>query len=453
MIHASLFQPNIYPLGAGKPGSISRCQAIEPTAATNFQRIKEIGRLATVGYVRKIPTVTYRMTQTEYGSFGFWQQITNQASTVDTMTLENFKTTAFDIAAFLTDDMGQAYRGVMLYPYMRTSGFSLNIGNPDATAERTFSFVGEQAITFEAPYGTPGVNPYYVEIDKVAGSAEDDTIELQYGTANSPLEDPDVPEVTAYSLAQRFIFRVTVYVPSTGITTWLVPEVDYTYDGSNAMVLTGVTIPTEAGNIYKVWVVMAALPTSASQVAGQTAFPTALFTQDNTDAAGINATSTSLFLYVPGSGQPGSQDYLYRVQSAVIDVTFERADLKEIGNRNIVQMGINLNKVNIKIGRLLEKFTIDEVLRGCVPGYGKLDIENYSTNLSFIVKIFADDTKQTLLYGMFASQLAPMDVGQGVPVNAYVKDNCTLDGESLTISRDNAQLGEAGFEGPTPTIV
>ena len=80
MIHRSLFMPNLFPVGAGTPSSIARAQGIDPTANTNFQRIKEIGRLYTVGYVRKIPTVTYRMTQLEYGSFNFWQQITNQAS-------------------------------------------------------------------------------------------------------------------------------------------------------------------------------------------------------------------------------------------------------------------------------------------------------------------------------------------------------------------------------------
>ena len=71
--------------------------------------------------------------------------------------------------------------------------------------------------------------------------------------------------------------------------------------------------------------------------------------------------------------------------------------------------------------------------------------------MSLIVKIFSDDTKQDLLYGMYATQLAPADIGQGVPVNAYVKDNATLDGEYLLISKDNAQLG--GFTGPAPKLV
>ena len=141
-----------------------------------------------------------------------------------------------------------------------------------------------------------------------------------------------------------------------------------------------------------------------------------------------------------------------------MDVTFERADLKEIGNRNIVQLGINVNKVNVKIGRILEKYTIDQVLRGVAPDYGKLDLENYCPNLnlgmSLIVKFFSDDTKQTLLYGMLATQLAPMDVSQGVTQNTYVKDNTTLDGEYLAISTDPSFDGMiTPFNGPNPVNV
>ena len=445
MIHSSKFQPNIYPIGLGTPSSIARAQAIDPTVNTNFQRIKEIGRIDTVGYVRKIPSVSYRLTQTEYGSFNFWQQITNVSSATNTITLENFKTAAFDMAAFLTDDNGQ-YRGVMLYPYMRVEGFSLHIGNPDATAERTFTFKGEQAITFESPYGVGSVTPYYVEVDKTAGTASDDLIDLSKWI---PVIDPDVP--SGFSTAQKYIFRLAL--TQANVTYLLVPGVDYTYDTSlKKVTLTGTNYTVTAGDVYKTWFISGAIP-DGTLTSGTTAvFPTSTFVQDNADAAGINATSVSIFLYVPGSGVPNSSDYLYRIQSCEIDVTFTREDLKEIGNRNIVQLGINLNKVNIKIGRILEKFTIDEVLRGVAPGYGKLDIENYGTNLSLIVKIYSDDTKQTLLYGMWADKLAPMDIGQGVPVNNYVKDNCTLDGEFLQISNINSGL-DAAFTGPNPTFV
>ena len=451
MIHASFYQPNIFPVGKGTPSSMARVQAIDPTANTNFQRVKEIGRLLTVGYVRKIPTIAYRMTQLEYGSFNFWQQITNKASDVTTLTLEDFRTSAFDIAAFLTDD-NYEYRGVQLYPYMRCSSFALNLGNPDATVERTFNFVGEKAITFEAPYGAGAIQPYYTEVEKTAGSGHDNHIDL---SAHTPVIDPDVPG--SYSNAEKYIFRVsltrniTAYDPNTNtsstkavttvlspVTTALNPALgvpDYTYDPATKMVTIAAPV---AADVYKVFFITAVRPAEGTFVA------------DDSDAAAINATSTDIFLFVPASGVPNSSDYLYRIQSCSIDVTFERSDLKEIGNKNVVQLGINLNKVNVKIGRILEKFTIDEVLRGVVPGYGKLDISKYGYNLSLIVKVYSDDTKTDFLYGMQADKLAPMDIGQGVPVNNYVKDNCTLDGESLTISTDNADLGN--FEGPVPQL-
>lgn len=470
MIHASLYQPNIYPF-AGTPGSIARAQAIDPTANTNFQRIKEIGRLYTVGYVRKIPSVTYRMTQIEYGSFGFWQQLTNKPSNSTLITLEDFKTAAFDIAAFTTDDVGQVYRGVMLYPFMRTAGFAINIGNPEATIERTFDFVGEQAVTWTAPMQdintSTMVNPYYVEVDHTAGTATDDVIDLSDW---SPVQDPDV-NISDFSNAQAFVFRLLLV--RSGITYVLVPSngsdgFDYTYNlGTQEVTLTGNNYVVTAGDVYKVFFIT---PNTISPVAGtsisptangngDTIFPTQMFTQDNIDVAGLNATSASIFLYVPGSGEPNSSDYLYRIQSCSIDVRFERHDLKEIGNRQIVQLGVNLNKVNVKLGRILEKYTLDQVLRGQATNFGKLDLQNYTPNLnlgvSLIVKLYTDDTKQTLAYGMIAEKLAPMDVAQGATANTYVKDNATLDGEFLNITTDNTKLDEhgVGFTGPNPVNV
>jgi hypothetical protein len=468
MIHASLYQPNIFPF-AGTPGSIARAQAIDPTANTNFQRIKEIGRLYTVGYVRKIPSVTYRMTQIEYGSFGFWQQLTNTGAAT-TITLEDFKTSAFDIAAYTTDDVGQTYRGVMLYPYMRTAGFALNIGNPEATIERTFDFIGEQAVTWTSPMTniktSSMVTPYYVEVDFTAESGSDESIDL---SGWSPVQDPDV-NISDFPVAQAFIFRLLLVRGNQ--TYWLIPSNgsdgnDYTYNSSTQHVtLTGNNYTVTTSDVYKVFFITGNTisPVAGSSISpstnghGDTIFPTQLFTQDNLDVAGLNATSASIFLYVPGSGLPDSQDYLYTVQSCSLDVRFERADLKEVGNRNVTQLGINLNKVTVKIGRILQKYTIDEVLRGVASTYGKLDLENYCPNLNLgvtlIIKFFTDDTKQTLAYGMLASQLAPMNMAQGATANTYVKDNATLDGEYLAISTDPSfDSMITPFTGPNPVNI
>lgn len=411
MIHASKFQPRIYPIGSGEPAEIDRAQGIDPTVTTNFQRIKEIGRLDTVGYVRKIPTVAYRLTQIEYGSFEFWRKITNKDDATTTITLEDFKITAFDIAAFLTDDDG-TFRGTLLYPNLRTAGFSLNISSPDATCERSFNFVGEEAVTWK------DTNPYYIYVTKTAASGADDQIDL---SARVPAIDPDVD--VSKAAEEKYIYRV-IRIRS-GIVTTLLPTVDYTYNtGTKHITL----VAPVASDVFKVWHTSLTAPVS-------------LFTPNDVDAAGINATSASIFLYVPGSGKPTDNDYLYRIQSVSVDVAFTRADLKEIGNRKIVQRGIDLNKVTVKLGRIMEKFTIEEVLRGVAPGYGKIDVQNLGTNVSLIVKFFTDDQKTTLLYGLVVPKLAPSDVSQGAAVNAYIKSDASLDGESMTISTDNSQIG------------
>lgn len=417
MIHSSKFAPLIYPVnGLGEPSNIDRAQGIDPSVTTNFQRIKEIGRLDTVGYVKKIPNVAYRMQQTEYGSFSFWRKITNKSDAVNTITLDDFKVTAFDFAAFATDDNG-TFRGTIVYPYLRTAGFALNIGNPDATVERTFNFIGEQAITWK------DTNPYYIYVTKVAGSGHDNQIDL---SAHIPVIDPDVP--LSKTVAEQYIFRVVQINAAGNIATTLNPTAgiaDYTYSNSTHKITVNTLVTS--GDTFKVW------HTSLTQ--SQT------FVPNDSDAAGINATSASIFLYVPGSGLPTDANYLFRIQSVSIDVSFTRADLKEIGNRNIVQLGINLNKVTVKLGRILEKFTIDEVIRGVAAGYGKIDVENLGVNMSLIVKIYSDDTKTNLLYGMIIPKLAPADISQGAAVNSYIKADATLDGESMTISNDNTQIG------------
>ena len=237
------------------------------------------------------------------------------------ITLEDFKTTAFDIAAYTTDDAGLVYRGVMLYPFMRTSGFSVNIGNPDATIERTFNFVGEQAVTWTAPMTdintSTSVNPYYVEVDHTAGTGSDNTIDLSNW---NPVQDPDV-NISDFPVAQGFIFRLVLV--RDGLTTWLIPSngsdgFDYTYDKTSQIVtLTGNNYTVTAGDVYKVWFITSSeiSPTPGSSISdtsnvfGDTIFPTQLFTQDNVDIAALNATSASIFLYVPGSGLPNSTDY------------------------------------------------------------------------------------------------------------------------------------------------
>jgi len=130
MIHSSYYQPRIFPLyGDVAPAEIDRAQAIDPTTTLNRDKVEEIGRDGVVGYVKRSPTVAYRLTQLEYGSMEFWRKITNKGDAITTITLADFKTPAFDICAYLTDDDG-TFKGTIWYPKLRTSGFSIRPVSP-----------------------------------------------------------------------------------------------------------------------------------------------------------------------------------------------------------------------------------------------------------------------------------------------------------------------------------
>lgn len=412
MIHSSKYQPRIYPInGTGSPAEIDRAQSIDPAVALNRDKIEEIGNENVVGYVKRSPNVTYRLTQLEYGSLEFWRKITNKADAVNTITLDDFKTPTFDIGAFLTDDDG-TFRGTKWYPKLRTSGFSITIGDPEAIIERSFDFVGEEAVTWQ------GDNKYMIYVEHDAGSGNDDTVDL---STRVPAIDPDV--AVGKTDAEKYIYRVTRI--RSGVATELDLSTDATYNtGTNELTISDV----QASDKFKIWYTSATAPST-------------LFTPNTADPDALIADSASIYLYIPGSGSPSSTDYIYRLQSVTIDVTFEREDLKEIGNKRVVQRGVNNKTVSVTLGRILEEHTIEEVLRGQATGYGKLDVEQFTDSASLIVKIFEDNQKSTLKYGFKADNLSPADVSNGAGVNAYVNAENTIEGEDLTISSDNSELG------------
>lgn len=412
MIHSSLYQPRIFPLyGDVAPAEIDRAQAIDPTTGLNRERIEEIGRDGVVGYVKKSPTVGYRLTQLEYGSMEFFRKITNKADSVQTLTLNDFKTPAFDICAYLTDD-DATFKGTLWYPKLRTNGFSLNIGAPDAVIERTFDLVGEEAIEWQ------GANKYVIYDTKTCASGSDDELDL---TARPPVADPDVDAGEAEEV--KYILRV-VRVRS-GASLELTATTNYTYANATKKLT---FVGAQAGDIYKVWYTSSTAPST-------------LFVKNDADAPALLADSCSIYLYIPASGKPSANDYIYRLQSVTMDVAFEREDLKEIGNKRVVQRGINRKTVTVRLGRMLESFTIEEVLRGEVAGYGKLDFEKLTDRASLIVKMFSDNTKETFLYGFKAEGLSPTELRGGAGVNAYVNAENSIEGESLVITSDSNELG------------
>ncbi len=410
MINYSGFKPRIFPiLGIGDDAEIDRAQAIDLTETLNREEVNEIGNPDVLGYLKKSPTIGYRLTQYESGSIEFYQKLVN--TTVkgnvaeDAIDLDDFKTSYFDIVAYLTDDDG-TFRGTKHYPSLRTAGFSLNIGEPDGVIERSFDFVGESAITWQED------NKYFIYKKHTAGSGADNEIDL---SAKAPAEDPD--ETGVYMLR---VIRVR-----SGVSTELTLTTDYTYsDGTK--ILTIVSVLTDD--------VIKAYYTSATA-------PDTQFTPNTADKAGILGDSIDIYLYIPASGKPSSSDYLYRLQSVGFEIAFEREDQKELGNKDVVLRGIADKSVTITLGRFLEDFSLEEVLRGAGAGYGKIDIQKLSDQVAIIIKVYDDNTKANFKYGIKATGLTPSELSPGSTVKEYVRKDATLIGKNLIITADSSVLG------------
>ena len=410
MINSSYLRPRIFPVkGTGDDAEIDRAQTMDPTITLNREKVEEIGREGVVGYLKKSPTIGYRLTQYEYGNIEFWQKLVNNESIggsghASGITLNSFRSPYFDICAYLTDDDG-TFRGTIYYPSLRTAGFSLSIGDPQAIIERSFDFVGESAKILQ------GDNKYFIYQKETPSAGSNVVITLDKTAA----EDPDT--------SSKYMLRV-VRISSGGTVSELSKS-----DGDYTENATTVTIATvTAGDTIKLFYTSATAPDT-------------MFSNNDTDVAAIIGDSVDIYLYIPASGSPSSSNYMYRLQSVTLDVTFDREDLREIGNKNVVQRGIRNSTVSVTLGRILESFTVEDVLRGEGSGYGIIDVEKLTDSATLIIKIYDTNDKSNFKYGFLATGLSAMELRDGANINEYVSKDATLEGEDITISANTAVIG------------
>lgn len=412
LIHADYYKPRVFPIkgdiGGDGHAEIDRAQTIDPTTTLNREEVKEIGRHGVVGYMQKNPTVTYRLTQLEYGNIEFYQMLINNdvkgSVGNDEIALADFKTAYVDICGYLTDD-DDTFKGTLYYPSLRTSGFSISIGDPQDAIERAFDFVGE------ATRILTGDNKYLIYKRHDAGSAGDNEIDLSDKAPNNP---------------NNYISRLIRGRDEGSGRVWTeLTSDDYSYDnGTQKITITDV----ESGDIFKVWY-------SSSEA------PDVQFTPNDSDVSSILGDSVSIYLYIPGSGKPSSSDYIYRLQSVTLDVTFDREDIREIGNKDVVARGITNNTVTVTLGRILDTFTIEEALAGDEIEAGVIDVEKLSDNVTLLIKVFSDNTKETFKYGFKATGLTASEIRDGAGVGEYTTGENTLEGEELIISADSSKIG------------
>lgn len=411
MIHTSYWRPRVYPNnGDIAPAQIDRLQDLSASVALNREKIREIGRDGTVAWRKRIPTVRVTARQYEYGDIEFWQKIANVVANPATeVTLNDFKTSKTDIVGYKTDDNG-TFLGSIWYPKLRTAGFGLSIGDPQAYIERNFSFVGEDEITLQDD------NKYfnYQRFACSGGAPESMTI-----NSPSPVADPD--NSGQYMLK---VLRVNVSDGTTDELTYTTGTASgdtYAFSAPSTL-----TVATSAGDVVKAYY-SAATWNATSQGAAQ-------FTNNDTDAGALLAEAASIYLYT------GTDNYVYRLQSIGIDVTFDRADYYEIGNREVVSTGIREKTVRVTLGRILEAYTIEEVLRGKAAGYGLINPREFGDDITLRVKCYGNHEKTSFNIGYKMTGLSPTGQDNGVPLNDYVTRGAVLEGEDLTISTEESTI-------------
>jgi len=401
MIHSSQYLPTILPIYVDETISeIDRVQDLSSTTTLNRTKVEEVGRVGIVDWRKATPTISVTLRQLEYGQMEFWRKLANKASTVQQINWTDFKTSASDLCAYMTDDSG-TFLGTLYYPGLRMASLALNIGSPDAMMERNFTLAGEDEYILE------NANKYVIcKKYTIATGGLNKTVTI---SDPAPAADPD--------LSGQFLFKVVKV--SGGTATLLTHGLDWSYDGAGTLQINGAS---SAGDSIKVYY------SAGSYIGGLTPF-----SLNDIDASSLSAENVSIYLQ--------SANYVYRLQSVAIDTTFNRFDVKEIGSMTTVARGVRDITNRITLGRILEAYTIEEILRGVAgQSYGKLNPRNFTSNFSLIIKIYAENTKDTFKLGYKFLDVAATSLDGGVTVSDYVRRGVVLEGEEAFVTTNEGSL-------------
>lgn len=414
LIHSqSGFKPKIMPRESSVlSANIDRAQSLDPDVTLNYHEDEELGREGLVATTHMSNEVGCRLTTREYGSIELYRRLANKEDTVNTITLADFDSSAFDILGYLQDTDGTAF-GTVWYGEQRISGFSISIPNPEGAIDRNFDFVGEKAKILK------GANKYLVPLSVVVDSSNAGSLDVVFGTGDytnypAPVVDPNNANV--------YILRG--YRIRAGVTTDLGTNLagnGYTYTSATTTLNIA---EAEYGDIYKF-----------CYSAGEYITGSQPWTDNDTDLPSILGHSARVYL--------GTSNRLYRLQDCNIDVRLERADYKEIGNKDVVQRGTDDKEVSVTLGRILEDFKIEDLLSsGTDFDDSIIDLESMGDGFTLIVALYSDSTHSTFKMGYKATGLYPSNIRpSSASVNSMVNAGDTLTGKALTITNDLSELG------------
>jgi len=405
MINYTQYKPGAIPYNGNLAAvQIDRVQSIGAPESRGSEKVNEMGRDGAVGYSKKTPSVPYSLSQLEYGNFKFWRTLANKSDATTTLALSDFTTPALDLYGVLTDDDGTFF-ATKHYPEQKVTGFSINIGDPEADIERTFDLIGENAIIW------PGLYLIH-DIHTVVGDGSDEAVTL----SKTPAVDAD-KDISGDADEKKYFIRVLRV--RAGVTSELVYTTDYQYDSVGAPTTLVITSVLDGDLIKPLYV--------------STSAPANIFVNNDSDPVTINAQCVDIELVSGG-------ETILRLQTLGLEVSFEREDLGEIGNTKKVQRGVADKNVTITLDRNLEDIAIEAAMRGVTTSYGKIDLTKFTDDLGIRLKVYSDNTKATFKYGFKATGLASTDLETPGAVREYTKSNVTLTGDVLVISSLEADL-------------
>ena len=396
MIHAKMCKPRDFAWNNDRdPEQIDRLQNISGDLTLNREQVHEIGRVGRLGYKKSTPSFAYSATQFEYGNMDFFYALANKenpaSGAAHDVDLDDLVETQMDIAAFLTDD-NATFRGSIWFPGLRVNGFSINIGDPEATIERSFDLVGEDYKMIDGNY---------FAYQKATAAGASTVIVL----------NPAAVEIASGD----YIFRV-LRVRS-AVVSELVETTDWTFvSGTNTLTVTGGV----AGDVIKVYYVSA------------TAYTTT-WTDNDVDPDLLLAEYAEIRLKV------GTDTRIYRLQSVGIDVAFDRADYREIGNSAIVQRGVNNKTVTVALSRFAENFALEDILAADTT-YPVINPADFSEAIQMQVLIYGEKAHTNFKIGYLITGLSPTTVGTTQDVEAYGQRTCNLESDNLKISDTLSEL-------------
>jgi len=400
MIHAKMCKPRAFPWNSARvPEQIDRLQNITGDQTLNREKVYEIGRVGRLGFKKGTPTFAYSATQFEYGSMAFWYDLANKATPGGApydVDLDDLVETQCDIAAFLTDD-NTTFRGTIWFPGLRVNGFSINIADPDATIERSFDLVGEDYKMIDGNYLAYNSHVATVAVEVITLSPA--AIEWASG---------------------KFVFRVlrvssgvvSELEEGTGTNQWSYATGDVTVNDCTATDLIKIYYP--AATAY-----------------------TTTWADNDVDPDLLLAEYAEIRLKV------GTAERIYRLQSVGIDVAFDRADYKEIGNSEIVQRGVNNKTVTVALNRFAENFALEDILASDTT-YPYIDPSNFAENIQMQVLIYDNKAHTGLIkIGYLITGLSPTTIGTTQDVEAYQQRTVNLESDNLKISSLVSELAFA----------